>query len=133
MKVKGKEDEQQRQTKKPPPRRGRLMQSATLSKSEAIAVKEGPAQEAEDEIMATAIPTLGDDDDGVGDEEVYVPNEHPIHRLIPHAQFSSFTLRHQDRPVDKGRDEYCRTLTGWIALSQEVNKPSVSFWRCFGG
>jgi hypothetical protein len=41
-------------------------------------------------------------------------------------------LWHQDRPVDKGRDEYCRTLTEWIALSHEVNL-LVSFWHCFGG
>ena len=73
-KGKGKEEEQQKQTKKLPPR---LTQSSTLSKSEAIPVEEEPAQEAEDEIVADAIPTLGDDD-GVGDEEV--PNEHPIRR-----------------------------------------------------
>jgi len=127
-KEKGREEQQ---SKKAPPRRGRLTRSATLSKPEAIAVEEVAAQEAEDEIMADTIPTPGDDDDGVAGEKV--PNEHPIRRLIPHAQFSSFTLWHQDRPVDKGRDEYCRTLTEWIALSHEVNKPSVSLWRCFSG
>ena len=118
-KGKGKEEEQQKQSKKAPPRRGRLTRSATISKPEVIAVDEEPAQEGEgegkDDKMADTTPTL----DGVADEEV--PNEYPVRRLVPHAQFSSFTLWHQDRPVDKGRDEYCRTLTEWIALSHEVN------------
>ena len=97
--------------------------------------EEEPSQEAEDGIMADGIrlPTLSDVGSGVADEEVPTGNEHPICRLIPHAQFSSFTLWHQDRPVDKGQDEYCRTLTEWIAFSHEVNKPLVSFWCCFSG
>ena len=119
-KRKGKEEQQ---SKKAPPRRGRLTRSATLSKPEVISVEEEPAREDEDDEMADTVATPDD----VADEEV--PNEHPIRRLIPHAQFSSFTLWNQDRPVDKGRDEYCRTLTEWIALSHEVNL-SVSF--CFG-
>ena len=118
-KGKGKEEEQQKQSKKAPPRRGRLTRSATISKPEVIAVDEEPTQEdvdeGEDDTMADTIPTP----DGVADEEV--PNEYPVRRLIPHAQFSSFTLWHQDRPVDKGRDEYCRALTEWIALSHEAN------------
>jgi hypothetical protein len=129
-KGKGKEEEQQKQSKKAPPRRGRLTRSATISKPEVIAVDEEPTQEdvdeGEDDKMADTIPTP----DGVADEEV--PNEYPVRRLIPHAQFSSFTLWHQDRPVDKGRDEYCRTLIEWIALSREVNL-LVSFWVCFSG
>lgn len=123
-KGKGKEEQQ---SKKAPPRRGRLTRSATLSKPEVIAVEEEPVQEAEDDKMANITPTRGDDngdDDGDGE----VPNKHPVRRLVPHAQFSSFTLWHQDRPVDKGRDEYCRTLTEWFALSHEVNKPLVSLW-----
>ena len=125
-KGKGKEQEQEKQNKKAPPRRGRLTRSATISKPEVIAVGEEPAQEDvdEDDKMADTIPTPDD----VADEEV--PNEYPVRRLIPHAQFSSLTLWHQDRPVDKGRDEYCRTLIEWIALSREVNL-LVSFWGVF--
>ena len=77
--------------------------------------------------MADATPGALDDnanarveEDGNPLAEVEMPDEHPVRRLIPHAQFSSFTLWHQDRPVDKGRDEYYRTLTEWIALSHEV-------------
>ncbi|KIM39510.1 hypothetical protein M413DRAFT_192449 [Hebeloma cylindrosporum] len=119
---KGKEERQQ-QSKKPPPRRGRLTRSATLSKPEVITIEEEPAQDQdEDETMADPTPTSGDDGDVANGE---IPNEHPVRRLIPHAQFSSFTLWHQDRPVDKGRDEYCRTLTEWIALAHEVHRTDL--------
>lgn len=79
--------------------------------------------------MTDTIPTPGDEDDD-NDADGEVPNEYFIRRFIPHIQISSFTSWHQDRRVDKGRDEYCMTLT---ELSHEVNKPSVSFWRCLGG
>ncbi|KIM39521.1 hypothetical protein M413DRAFT_447012 [Hebeloma cylindrosporum] len=123
-------EEQRQQSKKPPPRRGRLTRSAALSKPEIIAVEEGQPvlDEDEDEKMADPPPTSGDvdnNDDSANGGSEEVPNEHPVRRLIPHAQFSSFTLWHQDRPVDKGRDEYCRTLTEWIALSHEIHRTDL--------
>ncbi|KAI0074512.1 hypothetical protein K474DRAFT_1709813 [Panus rudis PR-1116 ss-1] len=41
--------------------------------------------------------------------------------LTPTHTFSSFTLWHPDIPVDKGRDEYIRSLTEWMRLSEEIH------------
>ena len=53
--------------------------------------------------MADATPAALDDnadarveEDGNPLAEVEMPDEHPVRRLIPHAQFSSFTLWHQN-------------------------------------
>jgi len=107
---------------KPQPRRGRLTRSAAISQPNVIAVETN-----EEEKTAHATPAALDDnadapveEDGDALADGEVPDEHPVRRLVPHAQFSSFTLWHQDRPVDKGRDEYYRSLTEWIALSHEV-------------
>ena len=133
---KGKEGEKL-DNKKPLPRRGRLTRSAAISKPEVIVVEEEPAPGQDkggnpDEGMAD--DTLNDDENGDGDiVDGALPDDdqRPVRRLIPHAQFSSFTLWHQDRPVDKGRDEYCRALTEWIALTHEVSLFEFSFLGTF--
>jgi hypothetical protein len=40
--------------------------------------------------------------------------------LYPSATFSSFVLWNADVPVDEGKDEYVRSLTEWMKLSEEV-------------
>lgn len=68
--------------------------------------------------------------DTVTDEEMPdaaedIDDTQPVRELLPTAQFSTFTLWHADRPVDKGRDEYARTLTEWISLAHEVRDPHI--------
>ena len=44
----------------------------------------------------------------------------PVKNLIPTAQFSEFRLWQPDRPVDKNKDEYFRTMQEWFSLAHEV-------------
>ncbi|KAJ3510865.1 hypothetical protein NLJ89_g4427 [Agrocybe chaxingu] len=95
--------------------RGRLARSAALKKPEAIEIED----EDEDEEMPEAFTSLKDTQELA--DETEPPQDTPLTRnLVPKAQFSSFTLWHADRPVEKTRDEYFRTLEEWIALSHEV-------------
>jgi ribonuclease H2 subunit C len=55
------------------------------------------------------------EDEMDGDEETEVGQNSRI--LMPTAQFSSFVLWYPDIPVDPGRDEYLRSLTEWIRLT----------------
>lgn len=104
--------EAQKPTTKP---RGRLTRSAA-SKPALITIED------EDEKMADAALGASNDNNELTEEQDHVEalNAPPVRNLVPQAQFSSFTLWHADRPVDKGNDEYYRSITEWMALSREV-------------
>lgn len=91
--------------------RGRLTRSAVSKRSEVITVED-------DDVEMAGPDSNGPTDDP---DTVAAPiDDRPIRNLVPKSQFSSFTLWHADRPVDKGSDEYFRTLTEWISLAHEV-------------
>ncbi|KAF5316238.1 hypothetical protein D9619_006781 [Psilocybe cf. subviscida] len=89
--------------------RGRVTRSAAAPKQTAPIEIDDTA---EDEEMADAVVDASASDPS---------QDQPVRELIPTAQFPSFTLWHADRPVDKGRDEYTRTLTEWISLAHEIH------------
>ncbi|KAF8957147.1 ribonuclease H2, subunit C [Flammula alnicola] len=104
--------------------RGRLTRSAALlSKPQVIAVDDD--EEMEDSTSAAAPDAGHDDVQGEDTHDAQIEDDYPVRRLIPKAQFSSFTLWHADRPVDKGRDEYYRTLTEWVALAHEIHRTDL--------
>ncbi|CAA7265203.1 unnamed protein product [Cyclocybe aegerita] len=100
--------------------RGRLARSAASKKPEVIEIED------EDEEMPEASTSLKESQEPTDDAEP--PQDAPSTRsLVPKAQFSSFTLWHADRPVEKTRDEYFRTLEEWIALSHEIHRTDIAF------
>ncbi|KAF9563583.1 hypothetical protein CPC08DRAFT_816506 [Agrocybe pediades] len=102
-------------------RRGRLTRSAVSKRvEEPIEVDddEEPAKMEEDQTVIDV------DDTAVSTGEA-LPDVKPVKKLMPTSQFSSFTLWHPDRPVDKGSDEYARTLREWLALAHEINRTDL--------
>jgi hypothetical protein len=120
--ARGKAKEAEEQDAPSTRRRGRLTRS-TLPSSSSTKPVEVPGDDRDDEVMAdatgpgttpnesgdTAVPDAAGDDDAAA-----------TRCLVPTAQFSAFTLWSADRVVDKGRDEYYRSLTEWVALANEV-------------
>jgi len=64
-------------------------------------------------------------DDSVDNDFEMDEEEIPLQKLIPQSTFSSITLWHADRAVDETRDEYYRTLTEWMALSNEIHRTDL--------
>jgi hypothetical protein len=120
--ARGKAKEAEEQDAPSTRRRGRLTRS-TLPSSSSTKPIEVPGDDRDDEVMADATgegtPTNEGDDTAVLDAEGGDDAE-GTRRLVPTAQFSAFTLWSADRVVDKGRDEYYRSLTEWVALANEV-------------
>lgn len=97
--------------------RGRLTRSAVF-KPAVITI-----EDEDEEMTDTALgPSCNDSGERTDEQQdiVDTAGDSAIRRLVPQSQFSSFTLWHADRPVNKGNDEYYRSLTEWIALSREV-------------
>ncbi|KAF8880209.1 ribonuclease H2, subunit C [Gymnopilus junonius] len=90
--------------------RGRLTRSAVSKRPEVIAVEDDDVEMADPEHHRKLVTTLDD---------------RPVRNLVPKSQFSSFTLWHADRPVDKGSDEYFRTSTEWISLAHEIHRTDL--------
>ncbi|KAH9479289.1 hypothetical protein JR316_0007877 [Psilocybe cubensis] len=105
--------EAQKPTKRP---RGRLTRSAA-SKPTAMTIED----ENEGENMPTdATQNVPDVNSELEEQKIVEAQDTlPVRHITPQAQFSSFTLWHADRPVDKGNDEYYRSITEWISLAQE--------------
>ncbi|PPQ65264.1 hypothetical protein CVT24_011419 [Panaeolus cyanescens] len=96
----------------PSRRRGRLTRSAAPSKQ---VVEVDDAEE-------DAVVDLTQDD---GQKDVPRREELAQRNLTPISTFSSFTLWQPDRPVDKERDEYYRTLNEWIGLAHVIHGVDV--------
>ena len=111
--------------------RGRLTRSAAPKRvEEPIIIEDEEQEKKEEDNDAPELETGNGDDAGEP-----LPDSKPVKQLVPTAQFSSFTLWHADRPVDKGNDEYARTLKEWLALAHEVRScilffALVSDWNC---
>ena len=106
-------------------KRGRLTRSAAPS-SKPIEIADD-----DDVIMANAAPVENSAPGPTVDNQISPEDDTAVRRLVPSAQFSSFTLWQPDRVVDKNRDEYYRSLVEWVSLANEVhsipciNHPSV--------
>ncbi|KDR80938.1 hypothetical protein GALMADRAFT_136016 [Galerina marginata CBS 339.88] len=111
----GTKSSEAKETGKP---RGRLTRSAVSKRVEVITVED------EDEVMADPEHNLKSSLEDT-EASTETPDDRPVRNLVPTAQFTSFTLWHPDRPVDKGSDEYYRTLTEWIALSHEIHRTDL--------
>jgi ribonuclease H2 subunit C len=105
--------------------------AAGKSKTPAIKAKIKRVNKPKSKGRATRSATRADDDEDMdGEGDVHEDDDSRKTRtLIPTAQFSSFVLWHPDIPVDAGRDEYLRSLTEWIRLSDEVSFSSVNLLR----
>ncbi|KAF8184480.1 ribonuclease H2, subunit C [Pholiota molesta] len=105
-------------------RRGRLTRS-TLPSSSSTQPIEVPGDDRDDEVMADAAgedTTTNEGDDAAVPDAAGDDDAAATRRLVPMAQFSAFTLWSADRVVDKGRDEYYRSLTEWVALANEIHR-----------
>jgi len=51
-----------------------------------------------------------------------VTEDSAVRRLVPSAQFFTFTLWHPDRVVDKSRNKYHRSLTESVSLATEIHR-----------
>lgn len=98
--------------------RGRLTRSA--APKPAVITVEDDDEDADEGVPEPSNSTVDVPMDIAQDDDI--PDQPEIRKLMPRAQFSSFTLWHADRPVDKGNDDYYRTLTEWISLSHEVRQ-----------
>ncbi len=95
-------------------KRGRLTRSAAPS-SKPIEIADDDDAIMEDAALlenTTPAPTV--------DTQIPPEDDSTVRRLVPSAQFSSFTLWQPDRVVDKNRDEYYRSLAEWVSLANEV-------------
>ncbi|KAJ3515225.1 hypothetical protein NLJ89_g1893 [Agrocybe chaxingu] len=100
--------------------RGRLARSAAPRKPEVIEIEDVDVEMPEASVSLQNTQGPADDTEPA--------QEAPLTRsLVPKAQFSSFTLWHADRPVEKTRDEYFRALEEWIALSHEIHRTDITF------
>lgn len=95
-------------------RRGRLTRSAAPS-SKAIEIADD-----DDAVMEDAAPFENKPPVPTANEQIVPEDDSAVRRLVPSAQFSTFTLWQPDRVVDKNRDEYYRSLTEWVSLANEV-------------
>ncbi|PPQ95969.1 hypothetical protein CVT26_016186 [Gymnopilus dilepis] len=96
--------------------RGRLTRSAVSKRPEIITVEDGDVEMAAPEAPHDLLDATTDDASSTTPMD-----SRPVRQLVPKSQFSSFMLWHADRPVDKGNDEYFRTLTEWMSLAHEVS------------
>ncbi|KAF9038705.1 ribonuclease H2, subunit C [Panaeolus papilionaceus] len=90
-------------------RRGRLTRSAALPKH-VVTVED-----------SEEVVDLSNDTEESTSKSSQWREEQAQRNLTPISTFNSFTLWHADRPVDKDRDEYYRTLNEWIGLAQVIH------------
>ncbi|KAF9485558.1 hypothetical protein BDN70DRAFT_871226 [Pholiota conissans] len=99
-------------------RRGRLTRSALASSNPTKPIE--VVDDEPDEVMADA--TASTEQSLAVEDMVDAEDATATRYLVPTAQFSSFTLWQPDRVVDKGRDEYYRSITEWISLANEIHR-----------
>ncbi len=95
-------------------RRGRLTRSAASS-SKPIEIADE-----DDATMEDVVPLENSAPTSTVDTQIPAEDNSFTRRLLPSAQFTSFTLWQSDRVVDTNRDEYYRSLAEWVSLANEA-------------
>ncbi|KJA22829.1 hypothetical protein HYPSUDRAFT_77222 [Hypholoma sublateritium FD-334 SS-4] len=118
--TRGKEKQKERASEAEPTststrRRGRLARSAAPS-SKPIEILD------DDAVMENVVALKDNSTLPIVDAQIIPEDCSDVRRLVPSAQFSSFTLWQPDRVVDKNRDEYYRSLTEWVSLANEIHQ-----------